>query len=146
MILAIDFDGTIVEHKWFDKSDPTIGNEIPNATSTLKKLKAEGHKLVLWTGRSGYPLYNAVRWCANRDITFDGVNENVVDTTQWGCVPKIYADIYIDDKSIACLMREVLGNEGIDWLNIHEWVNMINDKRNNEKISEEDKKDIKKEG
>ena len=33
MTIAIDFDGTIVEHRY-----PKIGNEIPFATDTLKML------------------------------------------------------------------------------------------------------------
>ena len=34
MIIAVDFDGTIVEHKY-----PAIGKEIPFAIETLKKLQ-----------------------------------------------------------------------------------------------------------
>ena len=33
MVIAVDFDGTIVEHMY-----PKIGNEIPFATDTLKEL------------------------------------------------------------------------------------------------------------
>ena len=36
MIIAVDFDGTIVEHKY-----PEIGKEIPFAIATLKQLQAE---------------------------------------------------------------------------------------------------------
>ena len=39
MIIAVDFDGTIVEHKY-----PHIGKEIPFAISTLKRLQAEHHQ------------------------------------------------------------------------------------------------------
>ena len=42
MIIAIDFDGTIVEHKY-----PEIGREIPFAIETLKRLQADRHKLIL---------------------------------------------------------------------------------------------------
>ena len=34
MVIAVDFDGTIVEHKY-----PHIGKEIPFAIATLKKLQ-----------------------------------------------------------------------------------------------------------
>ena len=44
MIIAVDFDGTIVEHKY-----PQIGREIPFAIATLKKLQAERHLLILWS-------------------------------------------------------------------------------------------------
>jgi len=43
MIIAVDFDGTIVEHKY-----PKIGSEIPFATDTLKMLIKDGHQLILW--------------------------------------------------------------------------------------------------
>ena len=44
MIIAVDFDGTIVEHKY-----PKIGKELPFAIETLLDLKADGHQLILWT-------------------------------------------------------------------------------------------------
>ena len=54
MIIAVDFDGTIVEHKY-----PAIGKEIPFAIETLKKLQQERHflnygafvKVVYWKKR-----------------------------------------------------------------------------------------------
>lgn len=36
MIIAVDFDGTIVTHEY-----PKIGKEIPFAIDTLKRLKAK---------------------------------------------------------------------------------------------------------
>ena len=44
MTIAVDFDGTIVEHKY-----PAIGRELPFAIETLKKLRDEHHRLILWT-------------------------------------------------------------------------------------------------
>ena len=46
MIIAVDFDGTIVEHKY-----PEIGRELPFAIETLKKLQQERHRLILWSVR-----------------------------------------------------------------------------------------------
>lgn len=48
MIIAVDFDGTIVEHRY-----PAIGNEIPFAIETLKRLSEERHRLILWSVREG---------------------------------------------------------------------------------------------
>ena len=49
MIIAVDFDGTIVTHEY-----PRIGREIPFAIDTLKRLQDEGHhQLILWTVREG---------------------------------------------------------------------------------------------
>lgn len=58
MTIAIDFDGTIVEHKY-----PKIGDEIPFATDTLKMLIKDGHRLILWSVREGDLLQEAVDWC-----------------------------------------------------------------------------------
>ena len=57
MTIAIDFDGTIVEHRY-----PKIGNEIPFATDTLKMLIKDRHRLILWTVREGKLLDEAVEW------------------------------------------------------------------------------------
>ena len=48
MLIAVDFDGTIVTHKY-----PAIGEEIPFAVDTLKMLRQDGHKLILWSVREG---------------------------------------------------------------------------------------------
>ena len=58
MIIAVDFDGTIVEHKY-----PAIGKEIPFAFETLRKLQTEHHKLILWSVREGKLLDEAVTFC-----------------------------------------------------------------------------------
>ena len=51
MTIAVDFDGTIVEHKY-----PAIGEEIPFATETLRMLIADLHKVILWSVREGVLL------------------------------------------------------------------------------------------
>ncbi|MEQ3238130.1 hypothetical protein AAA231_28790, partial [Bacteroides cellulosilyticus] len=61
MVIAVDFDGTIVEHRY-----PSIGREIPFAIDTLKKLTSEHHKLILWSVREGKLLDEAVAFCRER--------------------------------------------------------------------------------
>jgi hypothetical protein len=96
MIIAVDFDGTIVKHKY-----PAIGKEIPYAVKTLKLFREKGHKIILWTYRAGKELEKAVKFCRKRGLTFDAVNNNFegeeFDNTY---SRKIYADIFIDDKNI----------------------------------------------
>ncbi len=96
MIIAVDFDGTIVKHKY-----PAIGKEIPYAIETLKLLKEKGHKLILWTYRSGKDLEKAVEFCEKKGLTFHAVNNNFegeeFDNTY---SRKIYADLYIDDRNL----------------------------------------------
>ena len=55
MVIAVDFDGTIVEHRY-----PRIGEEIPFAIDTLKLMQQEKHRLILWSVREGALLDEAV--------------------------------------------------------------------------------------
>ena len=65
MLIALDFDGTIVTHR-----DPEIGEEIPFAVDTLKMLRLDGHRLILWSVREGHLLDEAVNWCRERGVEF----------------------------------------------------------------------------
>ena len=64
MIIAVDFDGTIVEHRY-----PEIGREKPFAFDTLKMLQKEGHRLILWTVREDKLLEEAVDLCGQYELS-----------------------------------------------------------------------------
>lgn len=101
MIIAIDFDGTVVEHKY-----PEIGEERPFATETLKMLIKDHHKLILWSVREGKLLQDAVDWCCERGVEFYAVNkdfpeEKVEYNDHFS--RKIKADLFIDDRNIGGL-------------------------------------------
>ncbi len=97
MTIAVDFDGTIVEHKY-----PKIGKTQLFAFETLKQLQKQEHKLILWTYRAGQELNEAVTFCKENGIEFYAINANhpeeKLDETKIS--RKIYADIYIDDRNI----------------------------------------------
>ena len=94
-IIAVDFDGTIVEDKY-----PKIGAPQLFAFETLKKIQEKGHRLVLWTVRSGKPLEEAVEFCKKNGIEFYAVNKNYPEEVLDGkTARKIYADVFIDDRS-----------------------------------------------
>ena len=96
MIIAVDFDGTIVQHKY-----PKIGKEIPFAIKTLKLLQEKGHKIILWTYRSGDELEDAVKFCNKKGLVFYAVNSNYDGEEFDNFISrKIYADVYIDDRNI----------------------------------------------
>ena len=76
MTIAVDFDGTIVEHRY-----PEIGPEIPFATETLKMLIKEQHKLILWSVREGKLLDDAVEWCRQRGVEFYAINRDYPEET-----------------------------------------------------------------
>ncbi|HET6557969.1 MAG TPA: hydrolase [Prolixibacteraceae bacterium] len=99
MIIAIDFDGTIVEHRF-----PAIGRQRPFAFEALKALQQKGHRLILWTHRSGPYLDEAVEYCRKHGLEFYAVNRNYPEE-QWDTQDsrKILADIYIDDRNLGGL-------------------------------------------
>ncbi len=97
MIIAVDFDGTIVEHKY-----PAIGKTKLFAFETLKQLQKQGHQLILWTYRAGKELEDAVNFCKENGLEFYAVNKNYPEEQfeEQTISRKIYADIYIDDRNI----------------------------------------------
>lgn len=110
IILAIDFDGTCVEHKY-----PEIGPDIPNAVEVLRNLTEDGVQLILYTMRSGRYLQDAIQWFANRQIPLYGINENPTQKT-WTSSPKVYAHYYIDDAAVGCpLIYPKEGRPYVDW-------------------------------
>ena len=100
MTIAVDFDGTIVEHRY-----PEIGREIPFATDTLKMLAKEGHRLILWSVREDALLDEAVAWCRERGLEFYAVNKDYPEETRQhdNYSRKLKADLFIDDRNIGGL-------------------------------------------
>ena len=100
MIIAIDFDGTIVDHKY-----PEIGHELPFATATIRKLIEDRHQVILWTVRQGELLQEAIEWCKARGIEFYAVNKNFPEeeVTDSRAFNKINAEIFIDDRNLGGL-------------------------------------------
>ena len=95
-VIAVDFDGTIVEHAY-----PAIGKEMLFAFATLKELQKKGHKLILWTFRHGEYLDDAVEYCRKNGVEFYAVNKNFPEEV-WdqSVARKINADIFIDDRNV----------------------------------------------
>lgn len=112
--IAVDFDGTIVEHAY-----PEIGEEIPGAITTIKALQAAGHAVFLWTARPGIKRIEAEEWLGKRGVELDAPTYYGPDCT------KALADIYIDDRAIGCPMGQA-GSKGefrpyVDWQAISEY-------------------------
>lgn len=96
MKIAVDFDGTIVEHKF-----PDIGEELLFSIETLKELQRQQHLIILWTFRSGRELDEAVSYCLQRGLEFYAVNKNYPEEEFDDSISrKINADIYIDDRNL----------------------------------------------
>ncbi|MES2836008.1 MAG: hydrolase [Bacteroidota bacterium] len=97
LTIAVDFDGTIVEHKY-----PEIGDEMMFAFQTLKLLQQKGHKLILWTYREGEMLEEAVEYCRQNGLEFYAVNRSYPEEefNPGTSSRKIDADIFIDDRNV----------------------------------------------
>lgn len=96
MVIAVDFDGTIVDDRY-----PDIGKPKLFAFETLKELQKRRHQLVLWTYRSGSRLDEAVEFCKKNGIEFYAVNQSYPEE-QWDPRQsrKINADLFIDDRNV----------------------------------------------
>ena len=111
MVIAVDFDGTIVEHRY-----PSIGKELPFAIETLIKLSEEGHRLILWTVREGQCLEEAVEFCRSRGLEFYAVNSDYPEETREcnsNFTRKLKADLWLDDRNLGGLP---------DWGTIYEMI------------------------
>lgn len=95
-IIAVDFDGTCVEHNY-----PAIGMEVEGAVNVLRALNKRGHRIILNTMRSGDKLDAAVKWFRDRKVELWAVNRNP-EQEEWTSSPKVYADLYIDDSALGC--------------------------------------------
>ena len=101
MTIAVDFDGTIVTHRY-----PAIGEEIPFATDTLKMLIADRHKLILWSVREGHLLDEAIEWCRARGVEFYAINRDYPEETTSNnnhFSRKLKVAMFIDDRNLGGL-------------------------------------------
>ena len=94
--IAVDFDGTCVEHNY-----PAIGMEVEGAVDVLRAINKRGHRIILYTMRSGEKLDAAVKWFSDRKIDLWAINRNP-EQDEWTTSPKVFADYYIDDSALGC--------------------------------------------
>lgn len=112
-IIAIDFDSTMVKYKY-----PEVGEPIEDAIETVERLIEAGHRIILYTMRSGERLVQAVEYMEENEIELWGVNENP-SQHHWNkpMSPKIFANLYIDDCSLGIPLEfEETGRPFVDWV------------------------------
>lgn len=96
-ILAVDFDGTLVENKF-----PSIGKPDYIISGMVKTYQNMGWKIILWTCRTGQTLQEAVDFCKEQlDLEFDAVNDNLPEVQQYfgESTRKVFANMYLDDRN-----------------------------------------------
>ena len=118
--IAVDFDGTIAEPIY-----PKIGQPIYGARTVLRELVAQGHKIILWTCRTGKDLEKAVALVERLGVELHAVNANGPGD-RYSSHPKAWADIYIDDAALGApttRYRTIEGTRfrGIDWSEVRRW-------------------------
>jgi hypothetical protein len=100
MIIAVDFDGTLHTGEW-----PAIGEPMPWAADTMRRLKRDGHYLIIWSCREGREQTAMTNWLIEKGIPFDRINDHHPDSIAkyGGDARKVFADLYIDDKQLGGL-------------------------------------------
>lgn len=98
-IIAIDFDGTLVEDKF-----PEIGAIKKDVWSQALLAQKKGAKLILWTSRDHERLKAAVEFCTQNGLHFDAINDNLDECQVLfnNSTRKVYANEYWDDKAVRC--------------------------------------------
>lgn len=117
-IIAIDFDGTCVTDEF-----PKVGKDV-GAQEVIKKLVAEGHRIILYTIRADDKLEDAVEWFSNNDIPLYGVNKNP-HQQNWSTSPKVHADLVIDDRSLGVPLLSTTGGKAkphVNWVAVEEYL------------------------
>lgn len=95
IVIAVDWDGTVVTNDY-----PKMGEFLPGAVDTINWLYDRGDYIIIWTCRY---LYNDIADMKQKlksgRIKYHCINQNhpSVKFHPW---PKIYADVYIDDRNL----------------------------------------------
>ncbi len=122
IVVCVDFDGTCVTHDF-----PLIGKDI-GAINVLRKLVENGHKLIIFTMRSGKTLEDANKWFSDNGIPLYGIQTNPTQKN-WTASPKCYAQLYIDDAALGCPLKadnELSSRPFVDWEIVEEMLIKMN--------------------
>ena len=103
MIIAVDFNSTIVATKRF----PKFGAILPGARRVLQRLVGAEHELVLWTCNEGTYLEKVMAFCRTEELPIKWYNWIPSSRRRWSA-RKLPADLFIDDKTALHL-------NGFDW-------------------------------
>lgn len=93
-VVAMDLDGTILEQRPF----PELGPPMPGIQDELALLKQMGWEIALWTCRDEEFYADIQEHLTANGVPFDYINENPHEAPSTS--PKIYADVYVDDRGL----------------------------------------------
>ena len=103
VILAVDFDGTIVKDEY-----PGIGKALPGAIQAINELYDDGYCIIINSCRARDKEDEMIDWLNRNGVKYCHANENCqcrVVSYRTDC-RKISADCIIDDKSLMMLNLE----------------------------------------
>lgn len=111
-VFAVDFDGTLYLGPY-----PGISNEfnLPLINKIMEIQNSDvDTRWILWTCRNAEDLEIAISALRQFPIHWDAINDNIEEIKAlWRSNPrKIFADYYIDDKSVT--ITEFLGSDGLN--------------------------------
>lgn len=92
--LAVDFDGTIVEHKF-----PLIGVLKPGVKEAMQELHKK-YYIIIFSVRATWGIFNGYPKCVEEMIEFLKQNDIPYDLIARKDCGKPLADYYIDDRAI----------------------------------------------
>lgn len=94
-VLAVDLDGTLLQYDGW-KGEAHYGEPNPGMREVLKQVAEAGWVIVIWTTRGGDGAIR--RHLSKHNIPFDYINKNPHGPP--GASPKIFADVYLDDRAL----------------------------------------------
>lgn len=100
MVVAVDFDGTLVKPIPYPQTNYEM---LDNAEQVIRELADNGVEFVLYTARYGWWRLPAISYVRKNKLPIKVLVRN----------KKPRADLYIDNHNIFC-------NNNIDWLEIKE--------------------------
>jgi hypothetical protein len=97
-IIAIDFDGTIV-----DQAFPRIGEIKKHAKEVINRLY-EDYYIIIWSCRCGCDAKLMQAYLDKQGIKYHTINRNISDISfgelEYIPHPKVFAHVYIDDRGL----------------------------------------------
>ena len=120
MIIAIDFDGTIVSHKY-----PHTGDPRPGVKQAIDKLRSKGYYILIYSCRTSTEINDTDDGCIQQaQIITDTLNRYDIPFDEICMYNKPIAIAYFDDRAIA--VPEVpVGNDDVMWANAIETFEQI---------------------
>lgn len=119
-IIAVDFDGTVVEHEF-----PNIGMPQPGALQFISNCLTRGDYVIIWTCRTGRYLKAVKEYFAKNGFDHKRLKKNLLFNENapldFKPEPKVYYDVLIDDRNYGGL--PMTSDGFVDWHKINQDIN-----------------------